>query len=352
MFKLELKKLLKNKNGMIALITFVFICVVMIFIKPPLEGELSYLEVQNPNFTDIRSEEVKAEQNFQYKIKSLKDTLNGSVSDESTKEIQKMARKKLNDIKKNEDLEYKNVDFFKVFNYRAGHPLMILGMIIIISMLLCNIYSDEVISSMDTLILSSKNKYKCLNAKGILAFVVPIVSYLSYLGAIFITTLIQYGKPVNGSLQCLRILDNFIMIKGAMTINEYILLKTVFVILVLVSIAIVATFISFKTETSISAISILGVYLVSGKVLLMFIKPISKAIAKSNFSWILSVLQYGNYTDLTMGMNEMAGMYLGSANIFGLSLDIIQIITIILALITILVSTCMFLSFKKLSSKK
>lgn len=282
MFKLELKKLIRNKNGIIALTTFIFICTIMLIIKPPLE----------------------------------------------------------------------NVDFFKVFNYRIGHSLTILSMIIIIAVLLCNIYSDEVVYSMDTLILSSKNKYKCLNTKAMLTFFVPIVSYLSFVVIVFIMTLIQYGKPINGSLQALKILDNFIMLKGSVSINQYIICKMLFILLVLISIAVVASLTSFKTDNSMASISIFGSYIISGKVIIMLAKPISKVIANLGGTWALMALNYGNYPDLILSINEISGMYLGEAIIFGTSIDIFTIISITLVLITIAATLYMVLSFKKISCKK
>ncbi len=56
--------------------------------------------------------------------------------------------------------EYKDISFWKVFNYRVTNSLINVGMLIIISIIISNIYVDEVVTSVKDIILSSKEKKK------------------------------------------------------------------------------------------------------------------------------------------------------------------------------------------------
>lgn len=288
MFILEIKKLFRNKNMIIALLIYIVICIAMIFIRPASEEGVTYLEVS----------------------------------------------------------------FYKVFNYRVGHPLVILSMIIIIANLLCNIYSQEVISKMDGLILASKNKNKCLNGKMAVGILVPAISYISFLFVTFIVTVIQYGRPRSGKLKALGIVDNDTLHNMNFSINEYISLKILFVLLVLISISVVATLISFKTKTTIESVSGFSLYLIMGKVVYIIIKSMPKTIVDFIGEERLQVLNYGNYPTLIFITNDIVGINLGSVDILGCSLDILFVITVMLILITLTSIGYMALTFKKLSLNK
>ncbi len=58
--------------------------------------------------------------------------------------------------------EYKDISFWKVFNYRVTNSLINVGMLIIISIIISNIYVDEVVTSVKDIILSSKEKEKSI----------------------------------------------------------------------------------------------------------------------------------------------------------------------------------------------
>lgn len=354
MFRLELKKILKTKNGLISLAIFLFLVVIMGFVRPKLESEISYLEKANfekgnYDFVDKRDGSILEKENFERKIEELKAMANIEGNNNDTKEIKTSAQNKLDKVKTN---GYENIDFWKVYNYRAAHPLAIIAIIAIIATLICNIYSDEVVASMDTLILSSKNKYRALNAKGIIAIILPALIYITYLGITFIETVLKYGKPANGELQAFRIVENFIFMSNSYTILEYTLLKIGFVFLIIISLSVVAAVISFKTDSSMASITIFGVYMISGKIIAMLIKPIMKFLSKLGLDWLIITLNFGNYPDLILQGNELIGMSIGKVNVLGESIQIFTMINIILLVLTIIFTTYMFYSFRKIESKK
>ncbi|WP_097027658.1 hypothetical protein [Clostridium peptidivorans] len=246
----EIKKILKSKNGRIALILFFILCTSMIFMKPQLEV----------------------------------------VS------------------------HYKNsVDFWKVFNYRAFHPLMTFIMLIIIINVFSNIYTDEIISTVDNLILSSRNKNKVLYSKLALSIGVPTILYAVYLAAQFIITYIQYGKPINGGLQAIKILDNPFLVKEGYTIYGFILLKIGIILIILTTLGVLASLISFITKNSIQSTSGFLIFIFLGKVITL-IKWLPKTV--------LLIFSKINYVDLIFNFQEFAGVYSGTLKIFNMSLDI------------------------------
>ncbi|HEK5070231.1 TPA: hypothetical protein SOL94_003924, partial [Clostridioides difficile] len=109
---------------------------------------------------------------------------------EFSKKIELMSKKKLDNLSVN---EYKDISFWKVFNYRVTNSLINVGMLIIISIIISNIYVDEVVTSVKDIILSSKEKKKALNSKIFVALLVPLVIYSVYLMGIFIITCMQQG---------------------------------------------------------------------------------------------------------------------------------------------------------------
>lgn len=246
----EIKKILKSKNGRIALILFFILCIVMIFIKPQLEV----------------------------------------VS------------------------HYKNgVDFWRVFNYRAFHPLMTFIMLIIIINIFSNIYTEEIISTVDNLILSSKNKNKVLYSKLALSIGVPTILYAVYLSAQFIITYIQYGKPINGGLQAIKILDNPFLVKEGYTIYGFVLLKIGIILIILTTLGVLASLISFITKNSIQSTSGFLIFIFLGKVITL-IKWLPMTV--------LLIFSKINYVDLIFNFQEFAGVYSGTLKVFNMSLDI------------------------------
>lgn len=246
----EIKKIFKLKNGRIALILFFILCTSMIFMKPQLEV----------------------------------------VS------------------------HYKNgVDFWKVFNYRAFHPFMTFIMLIIIINIFSNIYTDEIISTVDNLILSSTNKNKVLYSKLALSIGVPTILYAVYLSAQFLITYIQYGKPINGELQAIKILDNQFLVKEGYTIYGFVLLKIGIILIILTTLGVLASLISFITKNSIQSTSGFLVFIFLGKVITL-IKWLPMTV--------LLILSKINYVDLIFNFQGFAGVYSGTLKVFNMSLDI------------------------------
>lgn len=258
MINWEVKKIFKSKNGLIAVILFFILSLSMVFIKPQIEG------INN------------------YKI---------------------------------------DISFWQVFNHRAFHPLMSAIMLIIIIIIFSNIYTDEIISTVDNLILSSRNKNKVLYSKMALSVGIPTVLYIIYLVILFIITYIQYGKPSNGGLQAIRILDNPLLLKDAYTIYAFILLKIGIMFLILITFGVLASLFSFITTNSIQSTSGFLIFIFLGKIITL-IKWLPKEV--------LLISSKINYIDLVFHFNEFAGMYSGSLKLFTMNLDITNLCLVIM----------------------
>lgn len=304
----EIKKIIKSKNGIIALILFLILSISMVFINPQLASEIN-------NNGEVS---LTAEEQFNNKIQQLKEVGNGEGKDEFSKELKEMANEKLAAIKFN---GYKDVEFWQVFNYRIAHPFMIFIMLIIITMFFSNIYTDEIISDMDSLILSSRNKNKVLYSKLAISIVFPVVLYAGYLVTQFIITYIQYGKPINGNLQAIRILDIPLLVKNSYTIYEFILLKIGILLILLITLSVLASLISFITKNSIQSISGFLIFIFLGKVM---------TLIKFLPNKLLLILSKINYIDLTFNFNKFALMYSGRLKLFSLNLDITNLSVAIL----------------------
>jgi hypothetical protein len=302
MIQWELKKIFKSKNGIFTFILFFILSISMIFIKPKLEGVNDYKE-NSKGITTV-------EEQFNMKVELLREVRENEAKDDISNELKEISNKKLSAIKFN---EYKDIRFWKVFHHRAFHPFMIFIMLIIIVIIFSNIYTDEIISTVDKLILTSRNKYKVLYSKLALSIVVPVILYTVYLIIQFIITCIQFGKPINGGLQVLRILDNPLLLKDAYTIYEFILLKTGIMLLLLITLGVFGVLFSFLTTNSIQSTSAFFIFIFSGKVMTLM-------------KWLpneaLLIFSKVNYIDLIFNFNEFAGMYSGSFRMFNISLDI------------------------------
>lgn len=275
MINWEIKKMFKSRNGIIALILFFILFISMVFIKPQLGG--------------------------------------GSA--------------------------YKDITFWKVFNYRAFHPLMTSIMLIIIIIIFSNIYTDEVISTVDNLILSSRNKNKVLYSKLALSIGVPTFLYIVYLAIQFIITNIQYGKPINGELQAIRIFDNPLLLKDGYTIYKFVLLKIGIMLIILISLGVLASLFSFITTNSTQSTSGFLIFIFLGKAMTL-IKFLPKEA--------LLIFSKINFIDLIFNFNEFAGMYSGRLKVFTMSLDVTNLcleIMIVTLFIGIFSCTSIFRKF-------
>lgn len=327
MINWEFKKLIKSKSMIISLLILIFTLLITVFIKPTLETENSYIDDQKGYIQDTRDENEIANEKFNIKLSVLTD-LSNEENDESefSSQIAFMSKEKINNLKSS---KYEEVRFWQVFNYRAANPLINIAMLVIIMIIISNLYTDEIISSVKDIILSSKEKKKVLNSKIIIAFLIPILIYSIYLVGIFILTYIQQGAPINGDLEAFRIVDNITLLNGNPNISSYILNNIILALLMFEGFAMSAMFFSFISISSISSISMFGIFIVFNKVIstLKFIPGV-----------LLSVLSYGNYYDLIFNFNNLMGSYMGQINLFENQFGLISIVKVML-LLTFIIST-------------
>lgn len=313
MIKWEMRKLLKNKSILISGIILILLCVMMSFFKPSLETENWYIDDKGNYITDTREGSIIANEKLKEKVSELKMVEpRNEKNDVLTKKIGHMAQEKL---KSDSGNKYKNISFYKVFNYRIGNAFagfIILGIIIYI---FSNIYTDEKLSNVDSIVLSSKNKYKVLLSKLNLSIIIPVLIYFIYIVVIGIITIIQYGSPVNGGLQAYRIIDVVTILKS-MNINLYIMINIFTMMTIFVSIGVFASFFSFITKNSVESIVGITVFLIIGKLI---------SLIRFLPTEFVSVIKYSNYIDILMNPQMVIGNYLGNVNIFGQSIDIISL---------------------------
>lgn len=320
MLKWEIKKLFKNKSIIVSSIVLILLCGMMSLLKPDLETENSYIDEKGNYISDNRSESTIANEKLNYKISELKELKlqkNFKNQDDLSKKASKMASLKLN---QDSGEEYKDVNFYKVLNYRLSSMLSSIVIIGIVIYIFSNIYTDEKLSNVDSIILSSKNKSKALFSKLSLSIIVPAVFYLIYVLIIGCITMVQYGQPVNGALQAYRIVD-IVTLVNPISINEYTVQSILTMMTIFISTGIFASLFSFITKNSVESIVGITVFLVIGKILtLMKFLP-----AK-----LISVINYSNYIDIIMHPDMIIGNYMGNISLFGQSLGLISLAYIVL----------------------
>ena len=307
MIKWEVKKILKDKSSIISFILIVLLFLQISFVKPMLETKNEYWdEAKNKYVIDNRDKNTIANEKLSIKKDTIQSVIDSPNSDKSLISISKEK------ISLDNGNKYENVDFYKVFTERLDFSLSIVIMMIIIVMLVSNLYTDEVVSNVSPIILSSKEKNKALYSKLMIAILLPILVYGIYAGGTCLITYLQYGKPLNGNLQAYRIIDIAVLSKE-MTINQYALYKIITNILMLLGISTVSLFISFLSDSSVISISLSVGFIVIGKILTLF-----KFLPKT----LISLLSIGNYVDVTMGMSKLTGIYNGTIGILSKSVDI------------------------------
>lgn len=327
----EIKKLIKSKGMIISLTILAFTLLIMSFIKPTLEIANSYIDEQKGYIQDNRDKLEIANEKFDIKLSVLEGMVNQENNgDKFSKIVNSIAKEKIDNLKSS---KYEDIGFWQVFNYRATNPLINIAMLVIIMIIISNLYTDEIISSVKDIILSSKQKKKALNSKIIVSFLIPIVIYSIYLSVAFIITYIEYGSPINGNLEAFRIVDNIAILNGNPTINQYILKNIIIAFLMFEGWAMVSMFCSFISTSSISSISIFGLFIVLGKVI---------TTIKFMPSIILSVFSYGNYYDLIFSFNNIIGSYIGEVSVLGHGVSIINLIILVLIVIFIVSTTLCF----------
>ncbi|MCR1875631.1 hypothetical protein NSA45_07145 [Paraclostridium bifermentans] len=320
MLKWEIKKLFKNKSIIVSSIVLILLCGMMSLLKPDLETENLYIDETGNYISDTRSEYTIANEKLNYKVSELKELKlqkNLKKQDELSKKASEMASLKLN---YDSGKEYKDVNFYKVLNYRLSSMLSSIVIIGIVIYIFSNIYTDEKLSNVDSIILSSKNKSKALFSKLSLSIIVPAVFYLIYVLIIGCITMVQYGQPVNGALQAYRIVD-IVTLVNPISINEYTVQSILTMMTIFISTGIFASLFSFITKNSVESIVGITVFLVIGKLLtLMKFLP-----AK-----LISVINYSNYIDIIMHPDMIIGNYMGNISLFGQSVGLISLVYIVL----------------------
>lgn len=337
MLKWEFKKILKEKSSIVAIILMIVSLLIISSMKPMLETQNEYWdEARNEYVIDNRSKEEIANEKLKIKREMIKSTIEDPDVDESLKSISK---EKLNLDNGN---KYEDVDFYKVFTERIDFPVTIIIMLIIIVMIMSNLYTDEVVANVSPIILSSKERNKALYSKVIIAILLPIVVYSVYIGATWLITYIQYGKPLNGDLQAYRII-NTAMLAKSITINQYALAKIITTTLMLLGISIVSLLVSFLSDNSIKSISISAGFIGAGKILTQFTAPLKELFSMlgdgkyaNTIVDMCSLLGRGNYIDVINGQSKISGIYNGQIEILSKTVDISNLIISIYALITII----------------
>lgn len=335
----EIKKIIKEKTSIIALVLLAVMFLQISFIKPMLETQNEYFdESKKEYFIDKRDKEVIANEKLQDKVTQINEIIKSIPSDGQTKALSKMSNEK---IKLDDGSKYENVDFYKVFSYRVDFGLSIMIMIIILVMICSNLYVDEQISNVSTIMLSSKNKNKALNSKLLIAVFLPVILYGVYILGTGIITYIQYGKPLNGSLQAYRISDIALLIKP-LTINQYVINQMVTSVFMLMGISLASLLSSFISDNSVKSIGLSVGFIALGKILTMF---------KFLPTKILQLLGISNYVDVIMGMGKISGFYNGSINIMSKSLDLSNVCLAVYALIVVIGVLANIYCIKKVLTK-
>lgn len=335
MVRWELKKIFKSKTGIIVAAIFILLCGAMAFMKPEMETEKSHRNLQYELIKDTRETEVIAQEKLDFKIEAIMKMANNYQKDDFSKAIKEISTKKLKSM---EDAKYEDVSFWKVYDYRATNTFMTFCMVVILIIVCCNTYTDEIVSTVENLILTSKNKNRTLYSKLGLGILIPTVLYGFYLGIQFIVTSIQYGIPINGELQAIRIIDNPILVRDAYTIIQFIILKVGIMILILATLGVIACLCSFITTSSIAATSGFLMFIITPK-LLTLVKVIPGNVRM--------VLNNVNFVNLLFYFNQFAGIYYGNVKFFGMSFDLINFCLGILAVTIVAGITLSIVSFKK-----
>lgn len=405
--KAEFFKKFKTKIGISMIFIFILVSILGVFLKPELETEKSHLEMGR-KIVDTRDPKVIANEKFNEKFKALKEmssseeinyisSLHKKYKDykkvfedplalgyyvnfvygseisqirkqSGYKETMNFISDKKEDVKNgkfdkeiynylvdtgsmvNDKInkitfkEYKDVAFWQVFNYKIFHPIIALFMLIFAAVIFSNIYTDEIVSGVDNLILSSKNKFKVLNSKIMLTILLTVGLYFIYLLIQFIGGIIIYGPPINGELQAFRIVDKGIFLKSAMTIKGYVLIKIGVCTLILLVFSLLALMSSFLSENSLTSIGIFSSMLLVTKIASYLIKD-----ASLNLSNIIDNLSINN---ILFKIDKFIGMYLGRIKIGTSYLDINNFIIGILFTVFVLSICVIKIKSLKLTVKK
>ncbi|MBO3446345.1 hypothetical protein [Clostridium sp. CCUG 7971] len=342
MLRWELKKIIKNKTSIIALILMGLLFIQIGFVSPTLETQNEYYdEGKNEYIIDKRPGDVIAQEKLDNKLIELTSIANKNthgLKDENEKQFNKISKGKLN---KDSGEKYKNLEFYQIFEQRATFPLATLLIVAIIVTLSSNLYTDERLSNIDSIILSSKNKYKALNSKLLISLIIPIIVYVLYLLVTFVATYIQYGAPINGGLQAYRI-STIASLVREMSIVQYIAYEVGIMSLAFISISIFSALLSFITKNSIQSISYTLLFIAIGKLvtLLKFVP-----------GQLRNVIQQCNFIDVLSKNSFIPNAFIGNIELFSMNFDL-SIFYIVLSGLTIVFGILLNVYvFKKILNK-
>ena len=339
----ELKKIAKSKTSLIALILMMMSLLLVSFIKPfDMENKNEYFdEVRDKWVTDTRSGNEIAQDKLDIKVNEIKSIANKNVygiKDNNERELAKINQQKL---EKDKGEKYKDIIFYQVFEDRITSPFLMILIVAIIVSISSNIYIDEKISNVDSIILSSKNKNKVLNSKFLITLFTPVLVYSLYIAISFLATYIQYGSPINGNLEAYRIYSMPMLIRD-MTIVQYILSEVGVITLVLICISIFSGLFSFISQNTVQSISSSILFIVIGK-LLTLIRFLPNKLSL--------IIQQSNFIDLLSKNSLISSAYFGKINILSLNIDISLLCIGVIGLIAIIGIILNFYVFKKVLNR-
>lgn len=335
----ELKKISKNKTSLIALILMIISLVSVSFIKPlDMENKNEYFdETKDKWVIDTRPGNEIAQDKLDTKVNDIKSIANKNVyevKDNNEKELAKINQQKLD---KDSGEKYQDIIFYQVFEDRITSPFLMILIVAIIVSLSSNIYTDEKLSNIDSIILSSRNKSKVLNSKLLITLFTPILVYSLYIFIAFLATYIQYGSPMNGDLQSYRISSIPTLIRD-ITIVQYILSEVGLITLALVCISVFSGLFSFVSQNTIQSISSAILFIALGK-LLTLIRFLPNKLSL--------IIQQSNFIDILSKNSPISSAYFGRLNILSLNIDISLLCVGIIGLILIIGIILNFYVFKK-----
>ena len=337
MIGFELRKIFRSKTGIIVALLFIFIIGAMAYTRPAVETENTIISEKTGAEKDKRPALIIANEKFDRKINMLEE-----VAADKGKEsvgISEIAKRNLSNLKFK---EYKDVNFYQALSGRVGDSFPMIVMVIIMIMIFTNIYTDEKIAKMDSLILATRNRYKALYAKLSLAVLIPMVLYGFYLLVMYIVTLVQYGKPVNGSLEAFRIVDNGAFLAGSYTIEQYLFIKILTVLVVLVSVAVFASLFSYLSPNSLTSMSAISGFLIIGKLI-----GVTNLLPKAANALLNKI----NYVDLVTHIDNQVGIYGGNISILGRNVDTMIFSNYILLGVLVLGILLCTITFRKILTR-
>lgn len=217
------------------------------------------------------------------------------------------------------------LEFYGAISRRMTHPAVMVSMICMIILIFSNIYVEERISGVDSLILSSLRKPQVLKAKMSSALILTTASYLLLIASQALIASIQYGAGAGIDLNATLISGGVLIPGSSISIGDYIWIKGIVAYVVLISASVLTVLSSLVSSTSIGALSMIFSFLGMGKVIsIMDFIP----------GKIAYLLSFNNYCDVTLGLESLLSMHGVKVEVFGQSLSMTDCTILIFASIT------------------